>query len=130
MLDFDSWYMKALVINPEHKSLVEHLMIPGEEILVASKEIDACVFLTNKRIIVSSKSGMIGKKIDCTSIPYKKIQMYSITKSESKDKGGMVEILVFGMEREKTTQRIEFGFTSEEDAMIAEKVISEGVLSI
>lgn len=128
MLNFESWYIKALAINPEYKVAVEHLIVPNEEILLSCKEVNAGVIFTNKRIIVTSKFGMIGKKTDCTSIPYKKIEMYSISKSESKDSGGMVEILVFGMEREKTTQRIEFGFTSAEEAVTAEKIISEGVL--
>lgn len=54
------------------------LFIEGEEIIGCYKGIRDYVVFTNKRIISVNVQGVTGKKKDYTSLPYSKIQVFSI----------------------------------------------------
>jgi hypothetical protein len=54
------------------------LFINGEEIIGCYKSIRDHVVFTNKRIISVNVQGITGKKKDYTSMPYAKIQVFSI----------------------------------------------------
>ena len=57
---------------------VAPILIPGEEIVSCFKAVRDFVVFTNKRLIAVNVQGMTGKKRDFTSLPYSKIQAFSI----------------------------------------------------
>ena len=57
---------------------VAPLLIHGEEILSCFKGVRDFVVFTNKRLIAVNVQGMTGKKKDYTSLPYNKVQAFSI----------------------------------------------------
>lgn len=56
---------------------INDLLITGEEAHIAYKTIRDVAVVTNKRIIISDKQGMTGKKVEVYTIPFKSIIMYS-----------------------------------------------------
>jgi hypothetical protein len=57
---------------------IASFLIPGEEAVMVFKTVRDQVVFTNKRIIATNVQGLIGKKVDYTSVPYRKINMYSV----------------------------------------------------
>lgn len=57
---------------------VEPLLVQGESVLSVYKGIRDYVMFTNKRIISVNVQGVTGKKKDFTSLPYSKIQAFSV----------------------------------------------------
>ena len=57
---------------------VEPIIIPGELIMSCFKAVRDFVVFTNKRLIAVNVQGVTGKKKDFTSLPYGKIQAFSI----------------------------------------------------
>lgn len=56
---------------------VEEILVPGEVAHAAYKTIRDIAVITNKRIIISDRQGVTGKKIEVYTIPFKSIVMYS-----------------------------------------------------
>ena len=80
MIDFENnRVFKLSPVEPESQlSRVAPLLIEGERILAAYKAIRDAVVFTNKRVIAMNVQGITGKKVDYTSLPYSKIQAYSV----------------------------------------------------
>lgn len=80
MIDFEnSRVFKLSPVEPESQlSRVASLLIEGEHIVAAFKAIRDAVVFTNKRVIAMNVQGITGKKVDYTSLPYSKIQAYSV----------------------------------------------------
>ncbi len=57
---------------------VTDLYIPGEKTIGAFKTIRDQVIFTNKRIISIDTQGVTGKKKDYSSLPYSKVQYFSV----------------------------------------------------
>jgi hypothetical protein len=57
---------------------VAPIMINGEQIIYCFKTVRDFVVFTDKRLIAVNVQGMTGKKRDYTSLPYNKIQAFSI----------------------------------------------------
>lgn len=64
--------------NKEFASLVSPMFVPGEVIIACYKGIRDGVVFTSKRIITINVQGVTGKKKDFTSLPYGRIQAYSV----------------------------------------------------
>lgn len=62
----------------QNESLIKPLFVPGEEFLGEYQAIRDFVIFTNKRVIAVNVQGMTGKKKDFTTLPYSKIQAFSI----------------------------------------------------
>lgn len=94
MIDFqNSEYLKLKQIkDTEATEAVQQLIIPGEEVLVGFKTVRDKVIFTNKRIIAINVQGLTGKRTDYTSIPYSKIQTYSVETSGTFDMDCELEI--------------------------------------
>jgi hypothetical protein len=60
---------------------VSELLIPGEEVIDSYVSVRDRLVFTNKRVISINVQGVSGKKKDYTSIPYNKIQTFSIETS-------------------------------------------------
>lgn len=80
MIDFQNGSLfKLSPVEPESQmGRVAPLLIEGEHIVAAFKTIRDSVVFTNKRVIAMNVQGLTGKKVDFTSLPYSKIQAYSI----------------------------------------------------
>ena len=57
---------------------VAPLMVPGEQVVSTFKAVRDFVVFTDKRVIAVNVQGITGKKRDFTSLPYSKIQSFSV----------------------------------------------------
>ena len=80
MIDFQnaSFIKMHEADKSEYNSLIEPLLIEDEEIVWTFKAMRDGVVFTNKRIISINVQGLTGKKKDFTSLPYNKIQSFSV----------------------------------------------------
>jgi hypothetical protein len=80
MIDFNSASVFKLNPIPVDQTLepIRRFLIDGEELLATFKTIRDQLVFTNKRIIAANVQGFTGTKIDYTSIPYSKVQTFSI----------------------------------------------------
>lgn len=60
------------------RSEVNGLLVSGEEVVVAFQTIRDQLLFTNKRIIAVDVQGITGKRKSYSSLPYSKIQYFSI----------------------------------------------------
>lgn len=83
MIDFENnSVFKLSPVAPE--SMMERvgpLLVEGEVIIAAFKAIRDSVVFTSKRVIALNVQGITGKKVDYTSLPYSKVQAYSVETS-------------------------------------------------
>ena len=57
---------------------VAPLLVQGEQVIFAFRGVRDFVVFTDKRLIAVNVQGMTGKKRDFTSLPYNKIQAFSV----------------------------------------------------
>ena len=110
MIDFkNGTFLKLTQVRPDTVAKdVKPLLISGEEILSAYKTIrDFCVF-TNKRVIAVNVQGMTGKKKDYTSLPYSKVNAFSVETAGILDIDSELEMYFSGLGKVK----LEFTGTS------------------
>lgn len=80
MIDFENGSLfKLSPVSPESQmDRVGPLLVEGECIIAAFKAIRDSVVFTNKRVIAVNVQGITGRKVDFTSLPYSKVQAYSV----------------------------------------------------
>lgn len=80
MLDFNTNIVfKLKEIQPqEGLELVQPMLIGDETIFASFKTVRDHVVFTNHRVIAINVEGITGKKKDYTSLPYSKIQAFSV----------------------------------------------------
>lgn len=101
MIDF----AKNLVFNLSKVSVeasncgyqCKELLIGDEQILHAFQSGRDNVFFTNKRIIAVNVQGMMGAKKDFTSLPYSKIQSYSVETAGTFDRDAELTLWFSGL---------------------------------
>ena len=80
MIDFSKGFIVKL--KPTAPASVfsnyEPMLVNGEEIFAAFTAMRDSVVFTNKRIISCNVQGLSGKKRDYTSLPYSKVQAFSV----------------------------------------------------
>jgi len=76
---------------------VQELLISGEVVIGSYISMRDRVVFTNKRVISCNVQGITGKKVDYTSIPYSKIQTYSVETSGVLDLDAELEIWLSGV---------------------------------
>jgi len=80
MIDFTNGVLFKL--KPEDikvsSALIAPMLIEGEEPFAAFTALRDKVFFTNKRIIAINVQGITGTKKDFTSLPYSKVQAFSV----------------------------------------------------
>lgn len=81
MIDFENKKYLKLKEDDGYGKLAEELLVEGEEILGAYKSVRDGIVFTSFRLIIINVQGMTGKKKDFTSIPYNKINVYSVETS-------------------------------------------------
>ena len=124
MIDFQNKKVFKLSKGKEKnipKEIFEQL-IPEEEIAGYYASIRDYVVFTNKRIIACNVQGMTGSKKDFSSLPYSKIQAYSIETAGTFDMDSELTVCFSGL------GNIKFDFSAGGDIKIIGQLISTYVL--
>ena len=108
--------------NFVHEVVVRPLFISDEEFIGEYQAIRDYVIFTNKRIISVNVQGLTGKKKDFTTLPYSKIQAFSVETSGVLDLDSELELYFSGL------GKVKFEFTSGSDIVTLGKLISEKIL--
>lgn len=124
MIDFNNAaFLKLRQTSDEtYQAMISPIFIDGEAILSSYQSIRDGVVFTNKRIIAINVQGLTGKKKDFTSIPYSKIQTYSVESAGVFDLDSELDIWISGV------GKIRFEFTSSANVSEICRSISEFVL--
>lgn len=80
------------VSNEEGEKAVSMMLIEGESVFAAFKTVRDMVIFTNKRVISVNAQGITGTKKDYTSLPYSKVQAYSVETSGVVDMDSELEL--------------------------------------
>ena len=79
MIDFKNGALFKLKRDKNAKvGQVEDLLIEGETVIGSYTAVRDYVVFTNKRIIAVNVQGITGKKQDYSSLPYSKVQAFSV----------------------------------------------------
>jgi Bacterial PH domain len=99
MIDFSNGSVFKLnpcgqeAIGPE----ISPILIPGEQIVSCFKTVRDFVVFTDKRIVAVDVKGITGKKRDYTSLPYSKIQAFSIETAGTFDLDAELDLWFSGL---------------------------------
>ena len=99
MIDFNNASFLKLkpVNNNTFAATITPMFVAGEEIIGTYQSIRDGVVFTNKRIIAINIQGITGKKKDFTSLPYSKIQAYSVETAGVLDLDSELELWFSGL---------------------------------
>lgn len=124
MIDFkNSDFLKLKKIsNEEVINQITPLLISGECLISAYKTIRDFVVFTNKRVIAVNVQGITGSKKDFTSLPYSKVQAYSIETAGTFDLDSELEMYFSAL------GKVKFEFKGTSDIVKIGQIISEYVL--
>ncbi len=124
MIDFQNATFLKLKPVPDStfESMIQPLFVPGETILGTFQGIRDGIVFTSKRIIAVNVQGITGKKKDFTSLPYSKIQAYSVETAGVLDLDSELELWFSGM------GKVKFEFVSRADVPAICRTISGFVL--
>lgn len=124
MIDFsNASFVKLRPVNDNaFEKMVAPILVNGEEILRCFQSIRDGVVFTNKRIIAINIQGITGKKKDFTSLPYNKVQAFSVETAGAFDLDSELDLWFSGM------GRIRLEFIGAADVAYLCKIISEKVL--
>ena len=79
------------------EEIIKTMLIPAEEVMFAFSSMRDKLVFTNKRIVSVNVQGITGKKADYTSIPYSRIQIFSIETAGTFDLDSELDITISGM---------------------------------
>lgn len=79
------------------EKVVQHIIIPNEKVIYAFSSMRDKLIFTDKRIISVNVQGITGSKVDYTSIPYSKIQTFSVETSGAFDLDAELDICISGL---------------------------------
>lgn len=124
MIDFQNGsFLKLKQVNEnEVIGTLSKLLLPGEDIIGVYKGIRDSVTFTNKRVIALNVQGITGKKKDFTSLPYSKIQAFSIETAGTFDLDSELELYFSGL------GKVKFEFTGSCDIVKIGQTIGSFVL--
>ncbi len=124
MIDFqNASFMKLKPTNDNSfETLISPMFVDGESILATFQGVRDGVVFTNKRIFAINVQGITGKKKDFTSLPYSKIQAFSVETAGVLDLDSELELWFSGL------GKVKFEFVSRADItgicrMIAERLL-------
>ena len=124
MNDFNNASFMKLkeVQTAEGTNLVAPMLVDGEEVLHTFKTIRDMVIFTNKRIISVNVQGITGTKKDFTSMPYSKIQVFSVETAGTLDLDAELTVWFSGV------GKVKFEFKSNFDISAFNKLLSNYIL--
>lgn len=99
MIDFKNpTAYKLAAANPSaYLAMLQPMMIPDEEIIQAYKTVRDAIVFTNRRIFAINLQGLTGKKKDISSLPYSKIQAFSVETAGVLDIDSELELWFSGL---------------------------------
>ncbi len=99
MIDFTSG--SVFKLNPcspnDIVPLVQPLLVAGETVVASFKAVRDFVVFTDKRLIAVNVQGITGKKRDFSSLPYAKIQAFSVETAGTFDLDTELELWFSGL---------------------------------
>jgi len=124
MIDFTNKSLVKLKQEDVNKGIeaVKELLIGGETVIDSYVSMRDRVVFTNKRIISVNVQGLTGKKVDYTSIPYNRIQAYSVETAGFFDLDAELDLFLAGL------GKIRFELKGSSNIVELCKVISEYIL--
>lgn len=124
MIDFQNKsIIKLSKINPDSVAgSVAPLFVPGETIIGAYKAMRDYIVFTDKRIISVNVQGVTGKKKDFTSLPYSKIQVFSVETAGTLDLDSELELYFSGL------GKVKFEFSGANDIVKLGQLIGSFIL--
>lgn len=124
MIDFDKQSVfKLSACNPDDvRSDLAPVLVGGEEIVDAFKGSRDFVAFTNKRVIAVNVQGMTGKKRDFSSLPYAKVQAFSVETAERFDVDAELDLWFSGL------GKVRFEFKGSSDIRQIGQMITQFVL--
>jgi hypothetical protein len=99
VIDFEKQSVfKLAPCRPEDiASQVSPILIQGEQIVSSFKTVRDFVVFTNKRVIAVNVQGMTGRKKDFTSLPYSRVQAFSIETAGTFDMDAELDLWFSGL---------------------------------
>ena len=124
MIDFKNGAVFKLTKTNRKENLrtVAPLFIEGEKPIAEYSALRDFVIFTTKRIIAVNVQGFTGSKKDFTSLPYSKIQAFSVETAGTFDLDAELEIYFSGL------GKVKFEFSGSNDIVQIGRMISEKVL--
>ena len=124
MIDFqNASFMKLKPVNDsDFSGTISPMFINGEHIIQTFRGIRDGIVFTNKRIFVINVQGITGKKKDFTSLPYSKIQAFSVETAGVLDLDSELDLWFSSM------GKVRFEFVARADVAEICRTISEYVL--
>lgn len=124
MIDFQNKAFVKLVKTPTESVMkdITPLLIPDEDVIGAYRSIRDYVVFTDKRIISVNVQGMTGKKKDFSSLPYSKIQAFSVETAGVFDMDSELELYFSGL------GKVKFEFSGSSDIVKIGQLISTRIL--
>lgn len=124
MIDFKNGSIIKLNVTNETGPAqdIQPLLVKNETIIRTYKSVRDYVMFTNKRIIAVNVQEITGKKKDFTSLPYSRIQVFSIETSGHFDLDSELELYI------SSIGKIKFEFVGNCNIADIAKIISTFVL--
>lgn len=124
MIDFNNAaYIKLRRVNDnDFSAMVTPMFVNNETIISTYRGIRDGIVFTNKRIIAINVQGITGKKKDFTSMPYSKIQVYSVETAGTLDLDSELELWFSGI------GKVKFEFTANANISELCQIISSFIL--
>lgn len=123
MIDFkSSGVFLRLKKVKETPHSVEPLLLPDEEVIGTYQGLRDFVTFTSKRIIAVNVQGLTGKKKDFTSLPYSKVQAFSVETAGVFDLDSELELYFSSL------GKVKFDFHGASDIVAIGKTIGKYVL--
>ena len=124
MIDFKNgtFFKLKPVSASTYSSLLTPMFVDGEQIIATFKGIRDGVVFTNKRIVAINVQGLTGTKKDFSSLPYSKIQAFSVETAGVFDLDSELEIWFSGL------GKVKFEFISQANVSEICRMISKRVL--
>jgi len=124
MIDFQN---KAIIKlgktkNEDTAGLIAPILVPDEGIIGSYKSMRDFVVFTEKRIIAVNVQGVTGKKKDFSTLPYSKIQAFSIETAGVFDLDSELELYYSGL------GKVKFEFAGGSDIVRIGQIISGYIL--
>ena len=124
MIDFTNGLISKLkpVSNSTFADLLAPMLVTDETIVESYQTVRDGVVFTNKRVIAINLQGITGKKKDFTSLPYSRIQAYSVETAGLGDTDSELELWFSGV------GKVKFEFIAKANIIEICRLISERVL--
>jgi hypothetical protein len=124
MIDFEN--SSVFKLKPIEESKVREdfykFLIDGEDIIAGFKSVRDQVIFTNKRVIAANVQGITGSKVDYTSLPYNKVNAFSVETSGTFDLDCEIELYL------SEVGKVRFEIKGSFDIVLFNRHISECVM--